>query len=256
MRSALGGVDVVRLSSMPRTLGSRPNPLALVGGVMPARHSANRLTISTTLEEFLRSRGKKYRKEVERCFRLLEKEGKPALRRAETAAEIARAYEALETQQGRRRQAAGGTYVLDRPAFSHFYERVLREGVPEGSAHIFTLEAGGEIVAVLLGLTHNRAFTLLRISNGGERWHHLSPGRLIVVEAMRYFLPRGVATFDMGIGDYAFKRGFGIEPEPLADLVAGLTLRGKAVAAIHRAKTRLWQSPKLKSLASRVRGRA
>ncbi len=157
--------------------------------------------------------------------------------------DIARSYEALETQQGRRRQAAGGAYVLDRPAFSHFYEHVLREGVPEGSAHIFTLEAGGEIVAVLLGLTHNRAFTLLRISNGGERWHHLSPGRLIVVEAMRYFLARGVTTFDMGIGDYAFKRGFGIEPEPLADLVAGLTLRGKAVAAIHRAKTRLRQSP-------------
>ncbi|MGQ0671853.1 MAG: GNAT family N-acetyltransferase [Hyphomicrobium sp.] len=253
--AALDGIDLVRLSSMPTLLGGRPNPLLAAGHEMPSRHAANRLAIETSLEDFLRSRGKKYRKEVERCYRLLDKEGAWSFRRAETPHEVARAYATLETQQGARRHAAGGEYALDKPEYSHVYERVLRDGVAEGSAHIFTLETERDTVAVLLGLTHAGAFTLLRISNGGERWHHLSPGRLVVAEAMRHFLAHGIRTFDMGIGDYAFKRGFGIEPDPLVDLVAGLTWRGKAHATLIHAKNRARQSSRLMALADRLRGK-
>lgn len=248
--------DLIRLSSMPRRIGSGPNPLALVRQAHAGRHAANRFVITGTVEDFLRERGKKYRKEVERCFRLLAKDGVPHFSRAETPREMASAYLVLQTQQSQRHAEKGSAYRLDEPAYAAFYEHVLSEGVPKGAAHIFKLAAGDEIVATLLGLTHNGAFTLLRISNGGQRWHHLSPGRLIVVEAMHYFVERGIRTFDMGIGDYSFKRGFGIEPEPLADLIAPLSWRAAPAAALQRGKAFVRQNPRLKALASSLSGRA
>ena len=248
--------DMVRLTSMPRTIGAKVNPLALISGAAVSRHSANLFTLSGTVEEFLRERGKKYRKEVERCIRLLTKEGEPQFSRAEAAHEIASSYLVLQTQQLARHQAKGSDYGLNNPAYSAFYEQVLRDGVPQDFAHIFKLSAGDGIVATLMGVTHAGTFTLLRISTGGTRWQHLSPGRLIVIEAMKYFVARGVRTFDMGIGDYAFKRGFGIEPVPLVDVVAPLTWRGVPHAVLHHTKSRARQSSRLRALRDRLRSRA
>lgn len=244
----LSEVDALHLESMPRTIAGRINPLAGLPGTLAARHSGHSVTVSGTVEEFLRARGKKYRKEVERCYRQLEKEGTWTFTRAETRDELAAIYEALEQQQRARRQRAGDTYSLDRPEYSRFYERLLREGRESGFAHLFALRSGTEIVATLLGLTTGGTFTLLRISNAGERWRHVSPGRLVVIEAMRTLTEKGIRRFDMGIGDYAFKDGFGAGTEPLTDLVRGLTLKGHAYAALVHAKARARRNPRLRTM--------
>ena len=253
LREAFKGVDVLDLGNMLREIGGRANPLALVRGAAASRHSAHRVYVADTIEAFLRSRGKKFRKEVERCTRLLDKAGPWTLRRAETAAEIGAAYAVLEQQQGVRWQQNGGTYMLAEAAYSSFYARLLHEGAEDGFAHIFTLDCGEEVVAVLLGIERDGVFTLLRISNAGDRWRHVSPGRLIVVEAMRYFIGRGVRTFDMGIGDYAFKDGFGVSAEPLADLVLPCTWKALPYAAHRRVRAWAWRSGFLKSLVRRLR---
>lgn len=246
VRRALADRDLLRLSSMPAQLAAGRNPLCVLSGARPSRHSANRLTVPGTLEQFVQSRGKKYRKEIERCGRLLAAEGAPAFRRATGVADVARAFAALEAQQSRRREEVGDTYTLDQPAFSAFYAGLLRNW--SESACIYTLEAGGDIAAALLGIRQGNTFTILRISSGGARWQHLSPGRLVIIEAMRQLLPQGVTTFDMGIGDYPFKRSFGITPEPLVDVVHGLSLRGKFTAAMSVAKDRARRSPTINGL--------
>ena len=67
-------------------------------------------------------------------------------------------------------------------------------------------------------------------------------GRLVVVEAMKYFVARGVRHFDMGIGDYPFKRGFGVEDVPLYDLIVARDLSAVPRALFHRLKGRLRQN--------------
>jgi hypothetical protein len=49
-------------------------------------------------KDYVRSRGRKFRKEVQRCHRLWEKEGAPHFYRATTPEEIARVYSVLEEQ--------------------------------------------------------------------------------------------------------------------------------------------------------------
>lgn len=253
VRRALTGVDLIRLQSMPACIGGRPNPLAVCDASQASRHHAHSVHVDGTVEDFLRSRGKKFRKEVERCFRLLHAEGPVQFERATNAASIDAAYLELEQQQSDRRKAAGSGYVLDDPAYSAFYRQVIESGTPKETAHLFKLSAGGTTVATLFGVTEGTTFTLLRIANGGERWRSLSPGRLVVVEAMRYFVARGIRTFDMGIGDYAFKRGFGADPQPLSDLVAARTWRAFVPVAVYRLKAAARRSPELQAAARFVR---
>lgn len=255
IRHALKDVDLIKLERMPAEIGGLPNPLVTRSGVSPARHSGNVLTIETTVEDFLRSRGKKYRKEVERCERLWEKEGAPRFERATAPEAIARGYSALEEQQAARHAALGSKYILDEPAYRAFYERLVMDGTECDLGYLFTLEAQGVIIATLFGIVHDGTFTLLRISNGGDRWSHLSPGRLIVVEAMKYFVDKGVRRFDMGIGDYPFKRGFGVTEVPLYDLIVARDLAAVPRAVFHRLKARARKNPRIRALAQRFMGK-
>ncbi len=252
IRTALRGYDAVSLTNMPLDISGRQNPLTLLPRLLPSRHSGHALTLSTTVEALLASRGKKYRKEAERCTRLLAEKGTPEFRRAQTDAEIASAYATLQAQQRARHAARASDYRLDEPAYASFFEHALKNGTPTQTAHIFTLGAGGEAGAVLYGISSDATFTLLRISTAGEAWKRVSPGRLIVLDTMRYFLDHGVRTFDMGIGNYAFKEDFGASTDPLFDLVAPLSLRGLPQALTAVAKAQARRHPKLVDAAKRL----
>ncbi len=155
---------------MPAEIGGRANPLLNRFGVSPARHSGNQLSVPDTVESYLRGLGKKYRKEVERSYRLWEKEGEPRFYRATTADEIAHVFSALEEQQAQRHATLHTQYILDEPAYRSFHERLAMDGAEAGLTALFALEANGEIIATLFGIVHDGAFTLLRISTGGEPW--------------------------------------------------------------------------------------
>jgi CelD/BcsL family acetyltransferase involved in cellulose biosynthesis len=159
----------------------------------------------------------------------------------------------LEEQQASRHAEIGSDYVLDKPQFRAFYERVVMDGSECDLGYIFTLEAGGEIIATLFGIEYGGTFTLLRISNGGKRWSSLSPGRLVIVEAMKYFVARGIRRFDMGIGDYSFKRGFGAREIPLYDLIVARDLAALPRAAFHRWKGRARQNRHLRAIFHRLK---
>jgi len=249
---ALDGTDVLRLENMPAAIEGRPNPLTLTAGVTVSRHSSHRLDIPGTIEERLKERGKRYKKEVARSYRLLEKEGPWSFTRAEISDEITAIYAVLEEQQRARR--AGEIYRLDRPGYARFYERIVREGTPCGRAHLFALKSGDEIIATLLGVTHRGVFTALRITSAGERWSHVSPGRLIAVEAMRYFLGRGVRRFDFGIGDYAFKDRIGASPASLTDLIVPLTWRGWPAVVASRVRAWVRRNPRLAAFLRVLKG--
>jgi len=255
VKRALAGVDTIELANMPAMIAGRVNPLARLSACLPSRHQGHTLTLTGSVEAFLASRGKKYRKEAERCGRLLADMGTVEFRRAETQSEIAAAYATLETQQRDRHAGRGSGYRLNEHAYARFFREALVAGTASGAVHIFTLKAGAETAAVLYGISHAGTFTLLRISTGGEAWKRASPGRLIVLETMRYFLSHGVSTFDMGIGDYDFKHGFGVEVTELTDAISALTLRGTPRTGALRLKAKIRQFPALASATKQMLGR-
>lgn len=253
---ALGDADLLRFEKMPHAIAGRVNPLVMLAGVRASRFVANRLQVPDTVEAFIASRGKKYRKEAERCFRRIADEGEVRFERASSPDEIRAAYAQLEAWQSMRHNEAGHVYALDDPALSRFYRDLALADADGASpfASIFTLSVGDRFVAILYGVEHAGAFTLLRIADAGADWKHVSPGRLVVIETMRHMVARGVRSFDMGIGDYPFKRWIGCTAEPLADVERALTWRALPRVAATAARRRLRESPRMLALVRRLRG--
>ena len=55
----------------------------------------------------------------------------------------------------------------------------------------------------------------------------------------------------MGIGDYPFKRGFGVTEVPLYDLIVARDLAALPRAAFHRLKARARKNPRIRALSQR-----
>lgn len=258
IKHALGDVDLLRFEKMPHEVAGRVNPLAMLAGVRPSRFSANRLTVETTVDAFIAARGKKYRKEAERCFRRIADQGEVRFARAETAGTIDAAYAQLESWQHARHAEAGHVYSLDRPELCQFYRRLAVDGASCAPrfASIFTLTVDGLVVAILYGVEYAGTFTLLRIADAGDAWKQVSPGRLVVIETMRHMVDRGISNFDMGIGDYPFKRWIGCSAHPLVDLEIALTWRALPRMAAGRLKQRLRESQRTRALVRRLKALA
>jgi len=81
-------------------------------------------------------------------------------------------------------------------------------------------------VATLLGIRTGSRYVMIRISNAGEKWSNCSPGRLIIERTMAALHRDGVREFDFSVGNYAYKRRFGVTRLPLVDISAALSWRG------------------------------
>ena len=79
------------------------------------------------------------------------------------------------------------------------------------------LTSEDEVVATLLGVRDRTRHAMVRISNAGEKWSNCSPGRLIIERTMAALHQDGVREVDFNIGNYAYKRRFGVEPIALAE---------------------------------------
>lgn len=252
VRHALKDVDIIRLENMPLRIGGRPNPLAVCRGIAPSRRYGMLLTVPGTVEEYLDGLGRKYRREVDRCTRLWQKESAPRFARATVPEDIARAFCALDEQQAARLAPLGNKYLFNKPEYRQFYERLVMDGSEVGLCHLFTLEAGGEIIATLLAVQHEGTATVLRMSHAGDEWNFLSPGRLVCVEALRYFIAHGVRRFDLGRGETEFKAGLGADHVPLIDIIVARDLAAVPRATFHRAKGRARKNPRLRAIAHRI----
>lgn len=249
----LTGVDRIQLSNMPRELDAAPNPFAALSRAAPASHARFILQIGGTVKDHIASRGKKYRKEVERCFRLLDQSGDWTFSCVTSAQEKQNAFAVLEQLQQERLNELGETYRLNSNEIAAFYKSLLSRDSTDLQGQIFTLTSGATTIAVLYGVEFASRFMLLRIADAGGPWRRLSPGRLIVVEAMRHYVARGIKTFDLGIGDYPFKRGLGAEALPLIDIDQALTARAMPHVMLMQAKGWVRKHPRLERMLKAAR---
>ncbi len=120
---------------------------------------------------------------------------------------------------------------------------------------VSALTVGEEVVATLLGVRSGSRYVMMRFSNAGEKWSSCSPGRLVIERTMAALHKDGVREFDFSVGDYDYKRRFGVTPLPLVDISAALSLRGLPYALRDRAARELRNYPKLTACLKRALGK-
>jgi len=218
--------DLIRLRKMPVDLDGKPNPLALLNAVGPCLLNGNLVTTGEDYDAWRYTLEKTVRKELERSWRVFTRDPAASFAIITDRDEALRILSTTEVQQGTRMQSLGRNYVLNDETSAAFYRNLVRDGVGNGFALVTVLAVGDEIVATLLGIRTGSRYVMVRISNAGEKWSNCSPGRLIIERTMAALHRDGVREFDFSVGNYAYKRRFGVTRLPLIDISAALSWRG------------------------------
>jgi CelD/BcsL family acetyltransferase involved in cellulose biosynthesis len=250
-----GGADLIRLRKVPVDLDGRPNPLALLGDAGPCAANGNVVTTGDDYDGWRYTLEKTVRKELERSWRVFTRD--PAARFSLVADhhEALRILSTTEVQQGTRMQSLGLNFILNDETCAAFYRNLVRDGVGSGYALVSALTVGDEVVATLLGIRSGARYVMIRISNAGDKWSNCSPGRLIIERTMAALHKDGVREFDFSIGNYAYKRRFGVTRLPLLGISAALSWRGLPSALRDRAVCELRRYPRLTTYLKRALGK-
>jgi CelD/BcsL family acetyltransferase involved in cellulose biosynthesis len=255
LRRLPGGADLIRLRKMPFDLDGRPNPLALLDGVSPCSLNGNLVATGDDFDAWRFTLERTVRKELERSWRVFTRDPAAAFELVADKNEALRVLSVTEVQQGARMQHLGLNFVLNDETCAAFYRNLVRDGVDGGYAVVSALTVGEEVVATLLGIRRGSRYVMVRISNAGEKWSNCSPGRLIIERTMAALHKDGVREFDFSIGNYAYKRRFGVARLPLVDITASLSWRGWPYALRDRAARTLRKHPQLAAYVKRALGK-
>ncbi len=256
LRRMPGGADLVRLRKMPVELADRPNPLALLDAVAPCLLNGNIVATGEDYDAWRFTLERTVRKELERSWRVFTRDPAAGFRIVTDRDEALRILSVTEAQQGVRMQQLGLKFILNNDTCAAFYRNLVREGIDSGYAVVSALTSGDEVVATLLGVRTGTRYVMIRISNAGEKWSNCSPGRLIIERTMAALHRDGVREVDFSIGNYAYKRRFGVTRFPLVDITAALGWRGLPYAWRDRAVQSLHRHPRLEAFLRRALGKA
>jgi CelD/BcsL family acetyltransferase involved in cellulose biosynthesis len=235
LRRLPGGADLIRLRKMPIETDGRPNPLALLDAAGPCALNGNVVTTGDDFDAWRFTLERTVRKELERSWRVFTRDSTAAFKIITDKDEALHVLSTMESQQGDRMQHLGLNFVLNDETYAAFYRNLVDQNVGNGYAVLSALTVGDEVVATLLGIRQGSHYVMVRISNAGEKWSNCSPGRLIIERTMAALHKDGIRQFDFSIGNYAYKRRFGVARIALVDFSAALSWRGLPYALRDRA---------------------
>ena len=226
LRRMPDAADLIRLRKLPVEFAGKPSPLALLDTAGSCALNGNLVTTGEDYDAWRYTLEKTVRKELERSWRVFTRDPAASFAIATDPDKAQHILSTTEAQQGTRMRSLGMNYVLDDASRAAFYRNLVRDGVGNGYALVSALTVGDEVVATLLGIRTGARYVMIRISNAGEKWSNCSPGRLIIERTMAALHKDGVREFDFSVGNYAYKRRFGVECLPLLDISAALSWRG------------------------------
>ncbi|MGY3606139.1 MULTISPECIES: GNAT family N-acetyltransferase [unclassified Bradyrhizobium] len=255
LRKLPGGADLIRLRKVTSDLDGRPNPLALLDGAAVCPVNGNLVTTGDDYDAWRYTLERTVRKELERSWRVFTRDPTANFAIAADSDEALRILTTTEAQQSSRMQSLGVNFILNDENCAAFYRGLVGSGTGSGYAIVSALTAGEEVVATLLGVRNGSRYVMIRISNAGDKWSNCSPGRLIIERTMAALHKQGVREFDFSIGNYAYKRRFGVKRLPLLDISAALSWRGLPHALRDRAAQELRRYPRLTTYLKRALGK-
>lgn len=256
LREAAGPLDVLVLTSQPGSWLGLDNPLLALPHQPGPDHFYRGAVGAGPGSKRLRNvlRGKR---------RLEESFGPVSLRSADTPEAIAHVHAVFLEQRGKRFAEQGIDNFFAADWVAGLFRNAARRGlaVSPPPLRLHALYAGDEILATSCGTycgTHYSQY--INSTTDGPAAKSSLMG-LLMHELSAEFAAQGIATLDMGIGDFDYKLDW-TAPETVYDAVVPLSPQGRLLAALLSGKRRLKRAIKqnrqlfglLKGLRARLRG--
>lgn len=226
LREVLPDADLLDLKKMPPVIGGRTNPLAYLAGARASAVNGNLIELGEDFDAWRASLSRQQRKEMDRHWRVFCRHEGAAFRIVRDPGEALALLPKLEAMQRQRLEALGEPYMLDNPVTVALHRHLMTKGIAQGFCVLGLLTAGQQVVAAAAGVRRGDAVVMIRLCQAGADWSNCSPGRLVLAQTLRHVHGEGCRKFDLGIGNFAYKRRFAVMRQPLMDVTAALTWRG------------------------------
>jgi CelD/BcsL family acetyltransferase involved in cellulose biosynthesis len=230
--AAASGIDLVSLHNQPERWDGIANPLLRLPH-QPAPSFGQRGALMADFEELLRARlNSRARKKLRKKERVLASHGALRFWRAQNETEARRILDVFFAQKALRMRRLGIVNAFEGPGVREFITAAATERLASGrpAIELYACTVGDTVVATFAGLVGGQRFCGLFNSMILNALAHESPGEALLVNVVRMSCERGLAVFDLGVGEAEYKEIFCAQPEPLFDSFLPLTPRGRAVA--------------------------
>lgn len=228
--------DLMVLVNQPVTWDGTTNPLAL----LPQQRSANfgfSGSLAPDFEALLRARTNgNTRKKMRKKERGLAELGTVRFEHVKCPNEIRRVLDAFFKQKSARMRLIGASDAFAAPDVRRFIEAAASEHLASGEPliELYALSVDDIIVATMGGIVGGGRFCAMFNSILPGRYAVESPGEQLIVHLVRTCCERGLATFDLGIGESRYKQLFCEDAEPLFDNYLPLSPSGRLLALGYR----------------------
>jgi CelD/BcsL family acetyltransferase involved in cellulose biosynthesis len=259
-RMTVPPVDVFWLTNQPLSWQGAANPMAGLPR-QPSPSFGYKSALIKDFDAWLKSHhSKEARKKLRKKERRLKEIGELSHVIAQDDARARKILAAFFDQKGTRMQALGARNAYEAPHTTQFFEMAATKNIAQGTPilELHALMSGARIVATFGALAQADRLCGMFISYDPDpEISRCSPGQLLILETIRSLGARGVATFDLGVGEARYKDENCEAEEPLFDAAVAVTPLGLAVGslALLRQRIKRWakQTPWAWKLADGLR---
>ena len=252
--------DVFLLSNQPESWGALPNPFFALPH-QPSPSFGYKTGLTGDAESFLRTRiSKDTRRKLGQKERRLAGLGALTFVHGASPEAVPAIIAVFCSQQSARLRAMGLHDIYESPAAAEFLVQasIVQPGQPQPALEWHALLCGTRIVATFAGgVAGERFHGMVTSFDGAADVSTSSPGDLLIQHLVAQCCQRGIATFDLGVGEARYKATYCDAVEPLFDCLIPASLKGHVWAGAEKwrlaAKRAIKQSPLAWSLARRVR---
>lgn len=254
LRKQMTGADLIRLSKLPASIGTHPNPLLLLSGVHPMSLANYKARLKSAGHPWTRADLRDaVRTGLEARHRKLGKRGLMRFHTAVTAPDIDRYFAAMIEQRSVRCRSLGRENILDCPGITDFYRDLITPDDPLSLGCIQALLLDDEIIATGYSLVYAGTFHMILPTFKSERWRNYSPGLQLFAASMEWAAERELSDYDFTIGNERFKTDLGAVHYPLYELLTALSPKGQTAVYDDKVRRFIRNHPSLHALVNRVR---
>lgn len=153
-----------------------------------------------TIEQLVQGRSRNMRSKLRRAITRLNGYGAVTLTQVGPASmdmEIHQSLQELYRLEHASWKGEAGTSILSDKSTRRFYDRLVSEGIRRGDVSMYRLHAGGQLVAMELGLVAGTAYINLKVAYN-EAFQHCSPGHMLLMHMQAELSRRGFDELDLG----------------------------------------------------------
>jgi CelD/BcsL family acetyltransferase involved in cellulose biosynthesis len=243
--------DVFLLKNQPFEWEKAQNPFALLPH-QPSPSFAYGTTLANDVKAFLASKlSKEPRRKLRKKETRLSAMGPVGLIEREHESDMQKILDAFFVEKIARCKEQAIDADFSQPAMRAFFDRLSRTAdTSKPWLELYGLTLGGRVIATYAGAIHRGRFsTMVNSFDADPEIAKSSPGDLLLVKLLARLCERGVASFDLGIGEARYKATYCDITIPLFDVVIAFGLKGHFFGACYvltsRVKRAVKQNPQV-----------